>query len=108
MNKAFFMEMKIKIDAPVVAYKDNQSTVVIAKNEGYQSRAKKIDIRDHFVRDQVKTKVIRLEYIEPSHSSGFITKATLTKMFQFLVAKLNVRGALMMNTLCTLKRRDEV
>ena len=52
VNKAFFMEMKIKIDAPVVAYKDNQSTVVIAKNEGYQSREIKIDIRDHFVRDQ--------------------------------------------------------
>ena len=68
------MEMKVKIDAPVVAYKDNQSAVVIAKNEGYQSRAKKIDIRDHFVRDQVKTKVIRLECIEPSHSSGFFTR----------------------------------
>ena len=55
------MKMKVKIDAPVVVYEDKQSAIAIAKNEGYQSRAKYIDIRYHFVRDQVKAKVIRLK-----------------------------------------------
>lgn len=85
------MEMKVNIDAPVVVYEDNQSAIAIAKNEGYQSRAKHIDIRYHFVRDQVKAKVIQLEYIETkSQLADFLTKAISTSKFKFLVAKTNV------------------
>ena len=56
--------MKINIDNPVIVYEDNQSAIAIAKNDGYQSRALHIDIRYHFVRDQVKARVIHLEYID--------------------------------------------
>ena len=90
-TKSLLMEMKVKIDAPVVVYEDNQSAIAIAKNEGYQSRAKHIDIRYHFVRDQVKAKVIQLEYIETKlQLADFLTKATSTSKFQFLVGKTNV------------------
>ena len=72
-------------------YEDNQRAIAIAKNEGYKSRAKHIDIRYHFIRDQVKAKVIRLEYIETkSQLADFLTKAISTNKFQFLVAKTNV------------------
>ena len=52
--------MKVNIDTLVVVYEDNQSAIAIAKNEGYHSRSEHIDIRYHFVRDQVKNKVIQL------------------------------------------------
>ena len=58
------MEMKVRIDAPVVVYEDNQSAIAIAKNEGDQNRAKHVDNRHHFARDQVKVRVIQLEYFK--------------------------------------------
>ena len=88
--KSLVMEMKVKIEYPVVGYADNQNAIAIAKNEGYQSRAKHIDNRYHFVRDQVKAKVIHLEYIETKLLADFLTKAISTNKFQFLVAKTNV------------------
>ena len=89
--KSLLLEMKIKIDNPVVVYEDNQGAIAIAKNEGYQSRAKHIDIRYHFIRDQVKTKVIQLHYIKTElQLADFLTKAISTKKFQFLVAKSNI------------------
>ena len=91
--KNLLLEIKIKIDNPVIVHEDNQSANAIAKNEGYQSRAKHIDIRYHFVRDQVKTKVIQLEYIEIKlQLADFLTKAISTKKFQFFVAKSNIKS----------------
>lgn len=42
---------------------DNQSAIAIATNIGYQSRAKHIDIRHHFVRDHVESGTVKLEYV---------------------------------------------
>ena len=89
--KSLLLEMKTKIDIPVIVYEDNQSAIAIAKYEGYQSRAKHIDIRYHFVRDQVKNKIIQLEYIETKlQLADFLTKAISTKKFQFLVTKSSI------------------
>ena len=57
------MEMKIKIDGPVIVDEDILSAIAVAKNEGHQNRAKHIDIRYHFLRDLVKAKNVHLEYI---------------------------------------------
>ena len=43
--KNLLLEIKIKIDNPVIVHEDNQSANAIAKNEGYQSRVEHIDIR---------------------------------------------------------------
>jgi hypothetical protein len=57
-----------------VVYEDNQSAIAIAQNDVYQSRAKHIDIRFHFVREQVKSKAIELQYIETkSQLADFLT-----------------------------------
>ena len=83
--------MKVNIDGPLVVYKDNQSAIDITKNEGYHIRAKHIDIRYHFVRDQVKNKVTQLEYIITKlQLANFLTKYLLTKKFHFLAAKANI------------------
>ena len=85
--------MTIKIDAPVIAYEDNQSAIAIATNEVHHSRAKYIDIRyHHFIQDQIKAKVIQLEYIETQlQFADFLTKAISTKKFQVLVTKSNIK-----------------
>ena len=43
--KNLLLEIKIKIDSPVIVHEDNKSANAIAQNEGYQSRAEHIDIR---------------------------------------------------------------
>ena len=71
--------MTVTIDGPVVVYEDNQTAIAIARNEGYQSRAKHIDIRYPFVRDHVKNKIIQLEDIETKlQLADSLTKAILT------------------------------
>ena len=80
--KNLLLEIKIKIDSPVIVHEDNKSANAIAKNEGYQSRAEHIDIQYYFVCDQGKNKVIQLEYIETKlQLADFLTEAILTKKF---------------------------
>ena len=47
-------KMTAKFYPKVKILEDNQSTIAIANSDGYQSRAKHIEERYHFVRDQVK------------------------------------------------------
>jgi hypothetical protein len=90
-TKNLLSEMKIKIDYPVIVHEDNQSAIAIAKNDGYQSRAKHINICYYFVRDQVKAKSIDLQYIETKFQlADFLTKPISTKKFQLLLAKSNI------------------
>ena len=76
-------------------YEDNQIGIAIANNRGYQSRAKHIDIRHHFVRQHVKLNNITLEYIESRRRlADFLTKALPTRKFQDLVGKSNIRNCM--------------
>jgi hypothetical protein len=84
-------EMNIRVELPVVVHEDNQSAIAIAKNDGYQSRAKHIDIRYHFVREQIKSMNIDLRYTESKlQLADFLTKPLSTKKFQQLVIKSSI------------------
>ena len=52
--KSLLSELKVRINDSVFIHEDNQSAIAIAKNHGYQSRAKNIDIWYHFIREQIK------------------------------------------------------
>ncbi len=43
-------------------FEDNQSAIFMAKNPQYHGRAKHIDIKYHFIRDQIANGVIDLKY----------------------------------------------
>jgi hypothetical protein len=89
--KALLSQMGINVKLPITIYEDNQGTIAIAKNEGYQSRAKHIDIRHHFVCEHVKAKTIELVYIESSNQlADCLTKPISTKQFQRLLIKPKV------------------
>ena len=54
----------------MLIYEDNQSAIAIAKNPQFDGgRAKHIEIKHHFVRDQVTQRTIKLQC---SHSSEMI------------------------------------
>ena len=73
-------------------YKDNQSTICMAKNQQYHGRAKHIDIKFHYIREQVEKKTIQLEYCESNNMVvDMLTKALQSPQFVKLRKMLSVR-----------------
>lgn len=56
------VDLKLKMTAPIVIYEDNQSAICIAKNPQSHGRSKHIDIKFHYIREQVQQKTIELKY----------------------------------------------
>ena len=49
-------------EGPFLIHEDNQLAIAMAKNPQYHGRAKHMDIRHHFVREQVALGNIELQY----------------------------------------------
>jgi hypothetical protein len=54
-----------KAEVPILIHCDNQSAIALAKNDTFHQRTKHIDIRHHFIREQVAFKSIELKF-EPT------------------------------------------
>ena len=62
-------------------YEDNQFTIGMAKNPQYHGRAKHIDIKFHYIREQVGKKAIQLEYCESKNMvADMLTKVFLSSL----------------------------
>jgi hypothetical protein len=84
-------EMGIKYGRPITIHEDNQSAIAIANNNGYQSRAKHIDIRHHFIRQHISACKIEIQYIESkSQLADYLTKPLATKQFELLTSRSRV------------------
>jgi hypothetical protein len=78
-------ECGILVDKPLVIKEDNKSCISFSKDPGSHKRTKHIDYRHFFVRDQVNSNEIVLEYIESElQLADLFTKAFDTKRFTFL------------------------
>jgi len=55
-------QIGFNLDVPIKIYVDNVFAINLAKNPGFHQRSKHIDIRYHFLRDQVGKNMIKLEY----------------------------------------------
>ncbi len=53
-------ELGFKQHEPSIIFQDNKSTIDIATNNKVNSRTKHIDVRHHFIKDNIQTKHIRL------------------------------------------------
>nr|CCA22186.1 putative polyprotein [Albugo laibachii Nc14] len=90
--KQILLEMGHSIGRPIQIFGDNQSAIAIATNDAYQSRAKHIDIRHHFIREHVKFGNIKLEYIAAKlQLADFLTKAIATRHFEHLIKLSGIR-----------------
>lgn len=47
---------------PTTIFEDNQSAIAMSKNPQFHGRAKHIDIKYHFIREQVNSGTVKLEY----------------------------------------------
>ncbi|GJS64248.1 putative ribonuclease H-like domain-containing protein [Tanacetum coccineum] len=78
-----FMNTKIHID--------NESTICIVKNQVYHSKTKHIEIRQHFIRDCYKKKLIKVEKIHTYlNVADLLTKSFDGPRFNFLVVSIGI------------------
>jgi hypothetical protein len=55
-------ELGYPITLPSILYCDNQSCIALAKNPKFHERSKHIDIKYHFLREKVESKLIQFEF----------------------------------------------
>ncbi len=88
------------MDAPVVIYCDNISSILLANNSVYHARTKHIEVHYHFIREKVIAKEIDLIHVNiEDQVANIFTKALGTnklkkvrQMLGVLEVDLSLRG----------------
>nr|GEY34106.1 retrotransposon protein, putative, unclassified [Tanacetum cinerariifolium] len=77
----------------IPTYCDNKSAIALCCNNVQHSRSKHIDIRYHFIKDQVENRVIKLYFINTEYQlADLFTKALGRDRIEFLTNKLGMRS----------------
>ncbi|GJT33188.1 hypothetical protein Tco_0923607 [Tanacetum coccineum] len=85
-------------------YYDNKSAMALCCNNVQHSRSKHIDIRYHFIKEQVENVVVELYFVRKEYQlADIFTKALGRERLDFLINKLGMRSM----SLETLKRLVE-
>ena len=79
------------LETPTTIFEDNQSAIAMSKNPQFHGRAKHIDIKHHFVREQVSSGAVKLEYCPTEEMTADIfTKGLNREQFCKLRTKAGV------------------
>nr|GEW73208.1 retrovirus-related Pol polyprotein from transposon TNT 1-94 [Tanacetum cinerariifolium] len=74
-------------------YRDNRSAIALCCNNVQHSRSKHIDIRHHFIRDQVKRDVVKLYFVTMAYQlADIFTKALPRQRFEFILLRLGMKS----------------
>jgi hypothetical protein len=95
-----FSDLGLLVDAHVVIYCDNISSILLANNPVYHARTKHIEVHYHFIREKVIAKEIDLIHVNiEDQVADIFTKALGTnklkkfrKMLSVLEVDLSLRG----------------
>ncbi|GJX22521.1 ribonuclease H-like domain-containing protein [Tanacetum coccineum] len=88
-------------------YYDNKSAIALCCNNVQYSRSKHIDVRYHFIKEQVENGVVELYFVRTEYQlADIFTKALPRKRFNFLIEKLEMQS-MSPETLKNLAEEDE-
>ncbi|GJQ95612.1 retrovirus-related pol polyprotein from transposon TNT 1-94 [Tanacetum coccineum] len=74
-------------------YCDNKSAIALCCNNVQHSRSKHIDIRHHFIREQVENRVVELYFVETNYQlADILTKALPRERFEFLLPRIGMKS----------------
>ncbi|GJR08740.1 retrovirus-related pol polyprotein from transposon TNT 1-94 [Tanacetum coccineum] len=74
-------------------YCDNKSAIALGCNNVQHSRSKHIDVRYHFIKEQVENEVVELYFVRTEYQlADILTKSLPRERFNFLVEKLGGDG----------------
>nr|GEX08589.1 hypothetical protein [Tanacetum cinerariifolium] len=83
---------------------DNKSAIALCCNNVQHSRAKHVDVRYHFIKEQVENGIVELYFVQTEYQlADIFTKPLPRERFNFLIKKLGMRSM----SLETLKRLTE-
>ncbi|GJW70632.1 hypothetical protein Tco_0127549 [Tanacetum coccineum] len=84
-------------------YCDNKSAIALCCNNVQHSRAKHIDIRYHFIKEQVENGIVELYFVRTEYQlADIFTKPLPRERFNFLIDKLGMRSIYTSNTISSL------
>ncbi|GJY33398.1 retrovirus-related pol polyprotein from transposon TNT 1-94 [Tanacetum coccineum] len=73
-------------------YHDNKNAIALCCNNVQHSRAKHIDVRYHFIKEQVENGIVELYFVRTKYQlAGIFTKPLPQERFNFLIEKLSMR-----------------
>ncbi|GJS88262.1 hypothetical protein Tco_0770898 [Tanacetum coccineum] len=77
----------------VPLYCDNKSAIALCCNNVQHSRSKHIDIRHHFIREQVEKGVVELYFVRTEYQlADIFTKALPRERFEFILPRLDMKS----------------
>ncbi|KAG2805782.1 hypothetical protein PC112_g18124 [Phytophthora cactorum] len=73
-------------------WEDNQGAIALASSAGYNARTKHVDIRHHFIRENVAKEVIKVDYIGTEDQlADMLTNGLGTKRLKYLLEASRIR-----------------
>ncbi|GJY54149.1 retrovirus-related pol polyprotein from transposon TNT 1-94 [Tanacetum coccineum] len=89
-------------------YYDNKSAIALCCNNVQHSRAKHIDIRYHFIKEQVENGIVELYFVRSEYQlADIFTKPLPRERFNFLIDKLGMRCMSPETLKCLAEETDE-
>ncbi|GJX18139.1 retrovirus-related pol polyprotein from transposon TNT 1-94 [Tanacetum coccineum] len=89
-------------------YCDNKSVIALCCNNVQHSRPKHIDVRYHFIKEQVENGVVELYFVRTEYQlADIFTKPLPLERFNFLIDKLGIRSMSPETLKCLTKEKDE-
>ncbi|GKC19472.1 hypothetical protein Tco_1021622 [Tanacetum coccineum] len=74
-------------------YRDNKSAIALCCNNVQHSRSKHIDIRFHFIKEQVENGVVELYFVNMEYQlANIFTKALCRERIEFMINKLGMQS----------------
>nr|GEU29479.1 reverse transcriptase domain-containing protein [Tanacetum cinerariifolium] len=74
-------------------YCDNKSVIALCCNNVQHSRAKHIDVRYHFIKEQVENGILELYFVQTEYQlADIFTKPLPLEIFNFMIEKLRMRS----------------
>ncbi|GKE18814.1 retrovirus-related pol polyprotein from transposon TNT 1-94 [Tanacetum coccineum] len=74
-------------------YCDNKSAIALCCNNVQHSRAKRIDVLYHFIKEQVENGIVELYFVQTEYQlADIFTKPLPRERFNFLIEKLGMRS----------------
>jgi hypothetical protein len=84
-------ELNCKRTGATIILYDNQSTIAMNKNSMFHNRTKHIDTKQHFIRELVEQKEIKLKYVHTNEQvANFMTKALAREKFVWCQRMMDV------------------
>ncbi|GKD32569.1 hypothetical protein Tco_1248078 [Tanacetum coccineum] len=95
-------------DKLIPLYYDNKSVIALCCNNVQHSRAKHIDVRYYFIKEQVENGIVELYSVWTEYQlADIFTKPLPRERFNFLIEKLGMRSMSLETLKCLAAETDE-